>query len=249
MFLAIVLMPLFSEIKIFGLSFKREIEDAKKDIKSYITELKYEIKNNNNVNIQPNIYVSNVEQAKQAEFDDKIKKEEVEVEKKEKITFTLENIAKQNEVILNEKITERIEMIKNIEFLIFKKLAAKYGDDFQAQVKIQNNLGKNMIFDGVLYHNAKIVEFIEVKLVSYKSFENFKYIIGRWLKKYIGFGLKIPIRIILASKDLDQETALKIKNDLKFINMIKRFDSSSVIPQVNYEFIKIENNEIIEIYP
>ena len=54
-FIALILSPLFKELKLFGFSFKSELSDLKNDIKGEILNLRTEI--NNNVTVNPSFKV------------------------------------------------------------------------------------------------------------------------------------------------------------------------------------------------
>ena len=243
-----ILYPLFSEITLFGISVKKEIDNLRNEIKNYFFEFKSEIKND--VKVQPIINVNN-QQAKPQEYKEKVKEEAKEILGKKTSQVTIEKV---DQKIYKPKTDYMKEKIKKI-FFIEKKITAmmkeKYGKDFSPHIKFENNLGNKLIVDGIIFDETGIVnEIIEIRFITTRSFEAFKYVAGRFLKKIIKFGLyNTNLRLIVVSEEITSVDAQKIKDDIGLINLVKPSVDNKTIPKLNIEFYRLDKNQLIVVKP
>ena len=234
----LVLFPIISEISLFGINVKKDIETAKNEIKSYVNDIKNEIRNQNNLNQTINNYSS--VPANKDEYKEKaireIKSEDVakaeEVEKREQdqkhkrkdktYNFIKEPIEQKKTD--NVKVQDRLNKIAKIETLVGNILKSVYGERYKPQMKIiDTDTGETLVVDGVIYKEdlLNIAEIVEIKFITRISFSRFYYLALDYAKKLFKFGLKISIRYILVSEDIDDSYARDIKEQVTRINYFR----------------------------
>jgi hypothetical protein len=240
----LVLFPIISEISLFGISVKKDIEEAKNELKNYLAEIKMEI-NNKNI-YRPTVIVNG---ANKEEYKEKIEQEIANDNKAKKETLTIEHCEKEIKKTENEKVKERIEKLINIEKLVNSRLRAIYGNNYAPQMKINNDIGKQMIADGIIYKDGKINELVEIKYVSSKSFNALRYICVRFLNRVVKLGLKIPkVKFVIVSPEMDEVSATAIKNDFSYLNFVIS-DFKDNLPRIAFVFFKQDNSALVEIKP
>ncbi|KKQ79461.1 MAG: hypothetical protein UT03_C0053G0006 [Candidatus Moranbacteria bacterium GW2011_GWD2_38_7] len=228
----LVLFPIISEINIGGISVKKDIEDAKKEIKEQIGEIKNEIRNHINFNPIINVHT---EKAKENEIEEKLKNE---IRKEGNVDVSVESYKKGKIISTSEKVQNRINELRKVEDLVNKILVERFGENYRAQIKIINSLGKKFIADGAVFEDNKIREIVEIKFITSKSIEAFKYIAGRYVNKIVELGIKrSAVRFVLVSKDMNQEFAQNIKIQMVFNEFIKNVFEHA-LPTINTEFYK-----------
>lgn len=238
----LIALPLFSEISFGGFTFKKELEKVSDDIKKEILSLKLENKSesNNRVNIS-----IEVEKAEKKEYEEKLSKEAKE-NGNSKVELSVEHEQKRQAVPKSEMAQSRLEKINRIEELVRERMIKEHGENYSPEMKIENNLGKKIILDGIVfYRENKIKEIVEIKFISSKSFDTFKFVWARFVNKLIKLGVDKPIRIIVVSEEMDQEGANKIKQDINFLWVLRKDLSREF--RIYFEFFRFENNELTEI--
>ena len=237
---SLLVFPLIKEVNILGVSFKKEIEDVKREVRDSIYSLKMEIKNNVNVNPSFNLNIgkANMEEREKKAVDDA---------KEDKVERVIAD--EQNAKTKEELFKERIIKINNVEKLVFEKFSKKYNDNFAPQIKIQSSVGKKIIIDGGIFEGGKLKEVIEIKFIRAVSFDALKFIGIRFVEKVVSFGVKTPVRFVIVSEEMNKEKAHKIKEDFAYIDKIKKLSRDSIIPELSFEFYKYISlrNEIIKV--
>jgi len=256
---ALIVFPLIKEINILGVSFKREIEDVKREVRDSVNNLKMDLRNNVNVNPNINIYS---QKASDDEKEAKIKEdilEEITTEAKNEVDCDDKlDITEKVMVRIGEKEDkakgkffdkDRYDKIKMTEDLIMGYLNDRYGEKFAPYVKLETSTGKKLIVDGAVFEDGQFTKFIEIKLISGKGFDNFKYIAGRYLRKLNNFGLKVPMLFLLVYESIDEIKALEIKDDLNFLCYTNRTGRGDKFNVVDIEFFKLDGEKIIKVEP
>ncbi len=234
----LVLFPIISEISIFGITVKKDIENAKNELKSYIAQ----IHNTNQTNININTSL-----ADKKEYKEKIKQEteEAEIEDLEegpKDFSVIENI--EDKKVQNfKKHKERLEKLIMIEKLVTEFLKKQYNEDYKTQIKFEDRITqKTMITDGVIYKNGQIIKAVEIKYITEKSFDPFHLIISGFIQKWAKFGLKIPLLFVVVSDSLDVNSSKSINYKILSLNNNKRLNPDSIL--VSAIFFKLNNSEL-----
>jgi len=233
----IVLWPLFNEISIAGFTFKKEIKKFKEEIRSYILELK--IDNSNRVNI-------NIGKADEKAYAKKQQEELTEESKVKKTRFlSVKHQEKKQIQSKTEKTKERLKKIKDTESFIREIMVKKYGDNYRPEMKIGNNLGREVILDGIIFNDKdQIKEIVEIKFITFKSFDSLKYIGGKFIKRLnkIGIGIDQTIRFIIVSEEITPIQAYQMKLDLNFCGTLSGY-------RINSEFFKFIDGNLEKIIP
>ncbi len=228
-----VLFPIISEISIFGLNVKKDIEIAKNEIKGYIADIK------NNNNFQPIINVSSAP-VDPKEYEEKTRKEVLQgIESEEEAIGTVKN---------DNTVEERLQKIKTVEEFVNQKLYKLYGDNYKPQIKIENEVSKRkLILDGAIYENDEIIEVVEIKFITKISFESFYFIALNFLKKIYNFGFRDPIKIkmIVVSESLDERVALSIAKDILKLNYNRKFGLDA--PHIDIETYTFKSGQLSEL--
>ncbi len=238
----LVLFPIINEISFFGISIKKELENVKNEIKGYITEIK------NNNNFQPTINVSTTA------VDPKEYKEKTLAEMKQIIKSEEESLWETPQHTVENKIgddiaipvlTDRLNKIIVVEGLIAKDLEQRYGQNYRPQIRIKDQLSdKSMIIDGAIYDGEEIVEIVEIKFITKKSFERFYFIAFGYLKKMFRFGFRYPvkIRMIVVSEEIDETFAQRLKDEVVKVNFNRSLGNNS--PHIDSEVYKLTNGNL-----
>lgn len=237
---SLLVFPLIKEVNILGVSFKKEIEDVKREVRDLIYSLGMEIKNTVNVNPSFNLNIG------KASLEEREKKtvDDAKEDKTEKVIVDEQNLKTKEELF-----KERIDKINNVEKLVFEKFSKKYNDNFAPQIKIQSSVGKKIVIDGGIFEGNKLKEVVEVKFVRGLSFDALKFIGIRFVEKVVSFGVKAPIRFVIVSEEMSKEKAKKIKEDFACIDKVKKLSRDSIIPELSFEFYKYISlrDEIIKV--
>jgi hypothetical protein len=234
----LVLFPIISEISLFGINVKKDLEAVKDEIKHSIADIK------NHVNFQPVINL-NTAPAEATEYQEKIE-EEAKDQKSETIETQTERTAsavgwktiasmpisfsqgskdQATEKEQTPKSKERLEKILRIENFFLDKFKTEYGESFCQKMKITNDLsGKSIIVDGLIYREGMISEIVEVRFITTGSFEHIFYVISNFLKRTLRLGIKIPVRFIFVSEEMNTEAVEYISEEIRKLNFTKKFN-------------------------
>jgi hypothetical protein len=145
------------------------------------------------------------------------------------------------------KTAERFKKALLVEGLVADYLFAVYGEKFKSQIKIESQLDndKSLIVDGVLFNEKKIVEVIETRLITAKSFDHMFYVLSNFIKKTVKLGIKIPIKFIIVSEGMDEQSARQINEQIIKLNWTRKLNYS--MPKISAEFFKLEEDKLVEI--
>jgi len=151
--------PLGNYSSFFGINVKKDLEAAKNEIKSSIAEIK------NQINYQPTINF-NPTPANRGEYEKKIKEEIKEdfkqissAEQKKEISMTSSAEEKGASI---QKSKERFEKLLNIEKLTNELFSAKFGENYKAQIKFEDEITRyKIIADGAVIKNGVAEEIID----------------------------------------------------------------------------------------
>ncbi|MBA7677698.1 hypothetical protein ES703_85960 [subsurface metagenome] len=240
----LVLFPIISEISIFGLNVKKDIEAVKSELKTYIAEIK------NQIDFRPTINL-NTDIATNKEYKEKARKELKEEnkyisKKRTKKSFALSPSLEDKRTSINKRTQERLNKLLDIEKLVNKHLLDIYGEYYKSQMKLEDTfLNKNIIADGLIFKGDSINEIVEIKFITNKSFDNVYYIALRFAEKVFKLGLRIPIRFIIVSEDMNETGAKLIKEQIKYLNYNRHINRN--LPKIDIEFFKLKAGELIEI--
>lgn len=247
----LALFPIISEVSIFGVSIKKDLENFKNEIRGHVLDIK------NHINFQPIINVTttpaNEKEYKQKaieEIKEDVKIEEEKLEEK-KITekkskrFSFSK-GKSQRITSSKKIEDRFKKIAIIEKSIEKTLKS-LGKNYKSQIKITDlDSKKDMIVDGMIYRDdSGISEIIEIKFITKMSFENFFHIAQHYIKKISKFGLRIPIRFIVVSEDLNEKSANIVKEQVERLNSF--IELNPLLPRASLQLFLFKNNKLNEI--
>ncbi len=244
----LVLFPIISEVSIFGINVKKDIEDAKNELKSSIAEIKNEINFKPTINFNPPTPATDQEYKKKVE--NEAREDIKESEKKENRKFVaVEQVGTEKRTSHNQKAQERLDKVLSIEKLVLDNLISIHGLDFRPQMKLSDESSeRKIVVDGLIIKNDRIAEVVEIKFTSSRSFEAFYFIAARYRNRlHKLFGWKIPIRFIVVSETMDQPQAALIKSQLDKLN----FDRSLIsgLPIIKADFFKYTGSELIKIIP
>lgn len=242
----LVAIPLFNEISFGGFTFKREFEKFSDDIRKQILDIRLDNSNHNDNRSNSNVYLNlEYSKAEKEEYKDKLSRE-LKDDENSKINYFFDHEEKRPVISRNEKVQFKLEKISRIEELVRKRLTEKYGDNFSSEMKVENNLGNKVILDGIVfYRENKIKEVVEIKFISSKSSEYFKFTWGRLVNKLVKLGMDKPIKLIVVSEEMDQGKAYKIQQDLNFVSILRKDLKKEF--RMRFEFFRFENNELIEV--
>lgn len=242
---SLLLLPIVSEVSLFGFNIKKDIDTMKNELKTCITEI------NNQNNYQPIINV-NPTPADSGEYRKKVKKEVVQDANNdqnrdgEHKTFSLDQCPEESKISRQQRTQERIQKILAIEKIVSQHLISVYGDNFKQQMKLEDNNNKtSMVFDGLIMKDNKISQIVEIKVLTSKSFDIFYHIALNFLSKLFKFGIRIPLIFIVVSEEMNVEAARIIQRQIDQINFNKTINRNQ--PLVSVCYFKLQNNEIIEV--
>ena len=172
--------------------------------------------------------------------------EEVKESGENKPELSIEHEEKKQVIPKTEKAQDKLDKMRRIEELVRERMIKKYGENFSPEMKIEDSLGRKVILDGVVfYRKNKIKEIIEIKFITSKSFDTFKFVWARFVNRLVKLGFNKPIRMIVVSEGMDQEGAHKIKQDFDFMNVLRKDLPKEC--RVYFEFFRFENNDLTEI--
>ncbi len=246
----LVLYPLFAEITLLGINVKKEIEEAKTELKAFISDI------HNSNTFQPVINIStsranSQEYQKKAEQDIAIeeKEERGEVVTYDEPTFRFEETERNQAEPVSEAAKRRLQRTLMVEKEVSNLMTRQWMGQYQSQVKItEHTKGKSIIVDGVLYEgdvSGPIKEIVEIKLITEKSFPNFHYILSRTVNRLYRFGLRIPVRFIVVSEEMNTLVAKDIIKQLT--GLINESLSNSLWEKITIEFFKFEEGKLIKV--
>ncbi|MFA6486533.1 MAG: hypothetical protein WCT40_04165 [Candidatus Magasanikbacteria bacterium] len=248
----LLLLPLFNEIDIYGFRFKKEIDEVKEQIRNSIWQLKIDLKNDNHFN--PVININNTEKQNKEESEQKLveeAKEDSEVEKGDKNGEKMFCVSHSdvNEVIpKNEKMRERMQKIRAVENMAFDYLSKMYGENFDKQIKIKDDIsGRVILVDGVIRLGDIVREIVEIKFITAMSFRSFGYIAFRVFKRFSNMGISIPLRLVVVSESMTKEAATTMCKEIELMNFVKYNFGKDNVSRVVLEFFKLENGKISKI--
>jgi len=241
----LVLFPIISEISLFGVSIKKEIESFKHEVRTQFFEIKSSIQNTNHQTVNINAVTSKA-------TEEEIKQKDKIINEKNKTSKRSLSIVKNTEEIKigsSEKALEKHERHQFIEELVNKYLNDIYGDSYQTQIKIQdlNNLVNKVVVDGVVYNTqGKIGEIFEIKmLLSELSFSSFYFIIIRFIQKLIKLQVGVPLNIILVSEMMTFDNANILNKQIQQIIFSKNLGST--IPHIKSTFFLLKDDILSEV--
>jgi len=236
----LVLFPIISEVSIFGVNLKKDIESAKNELKSYIGEIK------NQINYSPIINLNTVP-AERKEYEGKVRediKEDTKPDKREKV-FALSPSEEVKTTGGSEKSQERFNKVLAIEKLVTDYFMGIYGENYKSQMKIEDELsGKKVIADGLIFKNGKIDRIIEIKYITSRSFDHIFYVVNRHIGKIFKLGLRVPVRFVIISENLDYENAKIMISQMGQLNFAR---ASSGLPRVEVDFFKFDGSKLLKI--
>lgn len=246
----IVLFPIISEVSIFGISLKKEIESVKSEVKSGFAEIKNSIQNHQSqvINFNPPTPASKNDIRKKLNEDvsdevsipnDIIKKEITD------IPLALEKSETTEEKSLRVK--ERYDRIIRIEGLVKKYFEEKYNDKYKAQMKFTDSkMEKKIVVDGILLNEkSEICELIEIKTISTKSFENFFFLIMNFIKKLQKLNMDYPVRFVVVSEEMNRDHVSLLQRQVYQIGYAVK--TGSKLPRVKLTCFKISDKGLEEI--
>ncbi len=243
----IVLFPIISEISVFGLNVKKDIESAKNELKGQLADIKNSINNNQN----QTVHIHTVP-ADKNEIEQKQKEEVTEEAKRlkdisDKSNLSLSPNTEIKKIGSSEKALERHVRMEKIEKLVNEYLTKLHGANYQAQIKIADaNSDKKIITDGVVFkEDKKISEIIEIKTISVKGLEAFYFVASRFIQKLQKLGLRNAVRFIVVSEVMDQEIAQSVIKQVHQIRFTKVVGAS--VPSIRTNFFRLENDELEEV--
>ncbi len=243
----IVLFPIISEISIFGLNVKKDIESVKNELKGQLTDIKNSINNNQNQTVHIHTVPADKNEIEQKQ------KEEVTEEAKslndinDKTNLSLSLNTEVRKIGSSEKALERYVRTQKIEKLVNEYLTKLHSTNYRAQIKIADvNSDKKIITDGVVFkENNKISEIVEIKTISVKGLEAFYFVASRFIQKLQKMGLKNTVRFIVVSEVMDQEIAHALVRQVKQIRFTKVV--GALVPSIRTNFFKLENDQLEEV--
>lgn len=226
--LILLIFPIISEISIFGINVKKDIENAVQDLKSTMLDVK------NQITFQPTIN-NIITPASSDTINDKIEEE---------IKEEQHAIASSSSDKKPHKLKIRMEKIFKIESKIHEIYSSKYADNFQPQIQIKNQNGL-IVADGVILENDKIKNIIEIKYITEKSISNFYYIASRIADKIFKISKSNITFIIVMDKISRQE----IKNLQKQIEKLNFTYRNLNFPHITIEFYQYleSSNKLIKL--
>ncbi len=244
----IVLFPIISEISVFGLNVKKDIDSAKNEIKSQLSELRNTINNSQNQTV--NVHTIAVP-AKKEDIEEK-KREEISNEKirpESKNNNNSVSISKdttQKKIGSSEKAKERQDRISKVEKLVNEYFISQYGESYKPQIKIEDvDSGAKVVTDAVIQKSDnKIAEIIEIKLIGEKSPDSFYFATSRFIQKLQKLGIKYPLRFVVVSEFMDKELAGAVKIQIHHFGSARSLGAN--IPKITAVFFKL-NGEYTQI--
>ncbi|AXJ02493.1 hypothetical protein CYPRO_3260 [Cyclonatronum proteinivorum] len=156
-FVALMLVPIFSEIEFFGLKLKKEIEDLKTDIKIKFGDIKNEIRNTQNQTLTQTIQAYG--QYGPPPPDSKLPELEDEIDRMVKARL------QEHGVIIDQQLTSRIDVPED-NLTMFK---VRYNIETQLRRIWENRFDEN-VFDQQLRHQP-IMRLIQ-DLTKYQIIDN-----------------------------------------------------------------------------
>lgn len=243
------LFPIISEVSIFGINVKKDIENATNELKTEIKSSFAEIKNS--INFQPTINFNNPLPASPEEYKEKVTNEVSEDKevvstntKKESKSLRLTKEEVEKKTSSNEKVKERLENIFRIEKIVSSYLTEIYGENFKPQMKISDpETEKKVIADGVIIENNRLTEVIETKYVSSpKSIESFFFTANRFITKLYRLGWRLPVHFVIVSELMNQDMTILFEKEFNKLNFIRATNSS--YPKIKIDLLKLEDEKI-----
>lgn len=241
----LVLLPIISEVSIFGVSIKKDLESFKNEVRTQFFELKNSIQNTNHQTVNINAVASKA-------TEEEIKQKDAAMVEKNKALKRSLSIVKNTEekkIGSSEKAIERHERHQSIEGLVNKYFLDIHGDNYQTQIKIQdlNNPLNKVVVDGVIYNTqGKIGEVVEIKVLNSElSFDSFYFVIVRFIQKLIKLQVNVPLKIVLVSELMTHENASILNRQIQQIIFSKNL--GSMIPRIKGIFFLLKDNSLHEI--
>lgn len=195
----LALFPIISEISLFGINVKKDIQEAKDEIKRSIAEIKN------------NVVINNYVKASKEEYRNKTI-EEIEDEIKESGDV--------NET--EQKKETRLQKTQNIEKIVFEKLKKEFDQRFAPEIKVSDGFLEEMVLDGVSYDTREdggreITKIFEIKFITRKSVEKrLKFIVLEYIKRINKVLYKVPpVEFIVVSEGIDQNLSKKVKSEIE----------------------------------
>ncbi len=241
----LVLFPIISEVSLFGVSLKKDIESFKNEVRTQFFEIKNSIQNTNHQTVNINAVASKATEEEIKQKDSDVKKEK----KPTKNNLSIVKNTEEKKIGSSEKAIERHERHQFIEGLVNKYFISLYGDSYQSQIKIQdlNNPLNKVVVDGVIYNTlGKIGEIIEIKALSSEiSFNSFYFVIVRFIQKLIKLQVNVPLTIVLVSELMTSENAGILNKQIQQIIFSKNLGST--IPHIKSTFFLLKEDILHEI--
>jgi len=144
------------------------------------------------------------EKATKNEVVDKISNEILEISKTEE--------PKRKESDTNENHNIRLRKIKSIEELLHPKLTELLGEGYETHMKLTSGTS-TIIVDGIIRHNNKIKQIVEIKYISEASFVNLKYLIHNFKSKLAKLGIKKWVILVVVSDKITLKDAEKMADE------------------------------------
>ena len=225
------MLPIISEISFWGISVKKEIEKAKEEIKSVVSN---QTIIHNNFNSSP---------ADSSEIKEKREEEAREDEAQQAVATTKAKTVSAKASV----ITERQKKIQEVEKLVQQFLKDKFQENFRPSMKLSTTKeGPGLVLDGLIYENSQIKEIIEIKYISSENFEPFFFIASRFINKLIKLGIKLPVRFLIISEHMTKVKANMLNDQLVKIDYANRSLYYNISAS-KAQYFKINNNKLIEV--
>lgn len=242
----IALFPIISEISLFGINVKKDIESVKTELKSQLTEIKNSISNHQNqtVTVHTVAVPADKREIEQKQKEDVV--EEKQINKSSSVSISQNT--EEKKVGSSEKAVERQRRIANVESLVNTFFSNKYGESYKPQIKIEDvNSGKKVVTDAIIERpDKKIAEIIEIKAIGLKSMEDFYFPASRFIQKLQKLGVRYPVRFVVVSEFMDKELALSLQKQIHHIGFAKALGAN--IPRVSATFLRLDEGEVQEIF-
>ena len=241
----LALFPIISEVSIFGVSVKREIEAFKEEIKSLINNINVQSVVHNHINTVP-ATTGEVQRKLQQESKEASRNEDDASSTARPVSLTTEGVGRKT--TSNPRAQERLDRIAGIEQLVISYLIGIYGPAFKPQMRISDEkTNRKIIADGVIIRDGFVKEVIEIKYITAKSFDNFYYLASRFVSKACDLLWKIPVRFVVVSEEMNPTGALVIKEQINKLNSNKSFIPNQ--GSVDAEFFKITDGRLEPVRP
>lgn len=244
----LALFPIVSEMSLLGVSVKKDIEKVKDEVRSWMTEIKNIIQNNNNrQNNSVNFYNSPVATKKEVESN---REQEIQEESKIQEELNTEILSSSTKIKkIEEKTKEEKKKIREEKLLKIKTIEKEVWNyflnqniNFRKHIKIEDNNGKNIILDGIITGEDGEEKIVEIKLVGPSGWTSVLYFIMLdFLEKLGRYNIDKDVIFVIVSENMDTKMITNIQNEFIKVKWNYRINKRINISGI---FFKFENNKI-----